>query len=335
MIDPHIVLHKPAVLAVALAGALGGCDLVYGLERPVQQTVCGSFGDEEPLAFGDELMDVTDFSFNGAVTRGFVHGTVEVEGVARTGPVPVVLDDGAWVYDPAFESNWRTLVDGDRIVVARMARDNDLFVSQRFTSNPPTLHVFHYGYRDVPGQGQKWVQIELNEIGAASASDLYPGGELSEVVPGSMPPVTYDFLPVFRFDQVTQARTVGLALRAPNAERWEAQELIGGVSSTEPINEQHQPWSGALARTPEGRQVLIYAATPDGSSENSDLYIAEKRSGGFLQGVPLASFNTEDEELEPWVSEDCTKITFRRTKRGSPFAGEARSGGTIFMAQIK
>ena len=329
MIDPDIVLHKSAALAGALVGALSGCDLVYQLERPVQETVCGSFGDQDEVAFGDELTSITDFSFNGPATRGFVHATVETSTGERTGPVPVLLDDDTWVYDPLFEANWRVLEDNDRIRVARMARDNELFVAQQLTTPAPALHVYHYAFIN-----QSWVPVETNEIAFSSNTDAYPGGELSQPVEG-MPMQAFDYLPVFRFDKPTEVRTVNLAVHAPNTTMWEDQERSGGVSTTDTINEQHQAWSGALARTPDGKQVLIYAATPDGSNENSDLFMAEKRNGSFVQGVPLTNFNTEDEELEPWVSEDCTTITFRRTARGSPFDGEARSGGTIYMSTIK
>jgi hypothetical protein len=326
VVDPDGVFRG----SLAIVALLGGCDLVFGLERPVQDTVCGSFGDEQEVPFGDELTDITDFSFNGPGTRGFVRATIDIEGGSRTGPVPVLFDNDQWRYDATFEANWRILESNDRVRVARMARDNELYVAQQFIGPPSSLHVFHYVF-----VGANWVLAENMEIAFTSNTDAVPGGELSELVAGSDPPLTFDFLPIFRFDQATEARSVAIATHAPGAQMWQDQERIGGLASTDTINEQHQPWSGALARTPDGRQVLVYAATPDGSSENSDLFIAEKHSGGFVEGVPLTNFNTGDEELEPWVSEDCSMITFRRTARGSPFDGESRSGGTIYMSTIK
>lgn len=299
---------------------VAGCDIVYRLDRPMVQTVCGAFGGEVEVPFGEELASITDFSFNGTITRGFVRATVEATNGERTGPVPVLLDDDEWVYDGGREANWRILGNNDRIRVARMARDNEVFVGQQLTTLPPSIHVFHYAYLN-----NTWVQIETNEIAFVDNTDVYPGGELSEPV-GT--PGTFDFLPLFRFDKESRARTVAIATHLPGASTWEDD------GSTGAINEQHQPWSGALARTPEGRQVLIYAATPEGSSEGSDLFMAEKTSDGFLPGVPLVGFNTSAEEVEPWISEDCTMITFRRAPRGAPFENDARSGGTIYMSTI-
>ncbi len=328
MIDPDIVLHTPLALAVALVGTLGGCDLVYGLERNDLQTVCGSFGTPRRVEFGPGMTNIRDFSYNAKGTRGFVHATVEAETGERTGPVPVLLDDDEWVYDPTFEKDWRVLTE-QGAKLARMARDNQLWVAQLLTTPRDAYHVYHYGF-----EANMWATVEFGEVAETSNTDAFPGGELNEPVMGSMPPVSTDFLPIFRTDLTTFVHTVDIALHHPNGMMWEAQEQAGGVASTDTINEQHQAWSGALARTPEGRQVLIYAATPDGENQNSDLFLSEKRSGRFVEGVPLTSFNTEDEELEPWVSEDCSMITFRRAPRGAAFEGEpqARAGGTIYMS---
>jgi hypothetical protein len=330
LIDPHIVLHKSVALAVALAG-LGACDLVFDLTRPPMPTVCGAFGGEREVQFGGGMTNVRDFSFNAKATRGFVNATVETTMGERTGPVPLVFDNERWEYDPTFEANWSVLVE-QRAYHARMARDNELWVGQVLTSPVSAYHVFHYGFVN-----NMWALVENTEVALTSNTDAFPGGELNEIVVGSSPPVTTDFLPIFRVDKTTFVRSVSIALRQPNASMWEAQELSGGVSSTDVLNDMHQPWSGALARTPEQRHVLIYAATPDGSEVGSDLFMSEKRNGRFVEGVPLTSFNTDDEELEPWVSEDCSMITFRRAPRGSALEGEppARAGGTIYMSTLE
>lgn len=331
MIDPDAVLHNSVTLAVALAGGLCGCDLVFSLDRPPMPTVCGAFGGERPVEFGDQMTDIRDLSFNAKMTRGFVHATVETSAGERIGPVPVLLDDDRWVYDETFEANWSVLVQ-QRAYHARMARDNELWVGQVLTTPTSAYHVYHYAFTS-----SMWAPVENTEVALTSNTDAFPGGELNELVVGSNPPVTTDFLPIFRVDKGTFVRSVAIALHQPNATSWEDQERVGGLSSTDTINEQHQAWSGALARTPEGRQVLIYAATPDGSDVGSDLYLSEKRSGRFLEGVPLTRFNTDDEELEPWVSEDCSTITFRRAPRGAEFAGDppARAGGTIYMSTLE
>ncbi len=319
----------PVVLAVALGG-LCGCDLVFGLERPPMPTVCGAFGATRDVEFGDRMTEIRDFSFNAKATRGFVNATVQAAAGERTGPVPLVFANNRWEYDPIFEANWAVLVE-QRAYHARMARDNELWVGQVLTTPVPAYHVFHYGY-----VSNMWAPIE-SEVALTSNTDAFPGGELNEPVVGSSPPVTTDFLPIFRVDKTTFVRSVSIALRQPTATMWEAQESSGGVSSTDVINEQHQPWSGALARTPEGRQVLVYAATPEGEQVGSDLFISEKRGGRFLEGVPLTAFNTDDEEVEPWVSEDCSMITFRRAPRGAALEGEppARAGGTIYMSTLE
>lgn len=325
------MLHKPVALAVALLGALSGCDLVYSLDRPPLPTVCGAFGDPREVEFGPELRNIRDFSFNARATRGFVNATLDASTGERTGPVPVINDDDTWTYDETFERDWPVLVQ-QGANLARMARDNELWVGQYLTTPRDAYHVYHYGFVN-----QMWAPIENAEVAASSNTDAFPGGELNEPVVGSMPLVTTDFLPIFRTDLTTFVHSVAIALHQPNAPAWEDQEQTGGVASTDTINEQHQAWSGALARTPEGRQVLIYAATRNGEDTNSDLFISEKRSGRFVEGVPLTSFNSSDEELEPWVSEDCSMITFRRTKRGAAFEGEppARGGGTIYMSTLE
>lgn len=319
------------VVIGGLGGGLGGCDIAFMLERPVQQTVCGSFGDEEEVRFGEGMKEITDFSFNGPGTRGFVRAIVNTANGPRTGPAPVILDNGIWSYDPELEANWLALGSSENVILARMARDNDIYVAQQFLGPPTSLHVFHYGFRN-----GTWVPIEM-EIAFTTNTDAIPGGELSIPVEGSDPPASFDFLPIFRYDQVDRGRTVAIAVRPPTSTVWQDQEMSGGALSTEAINTTHEPWSGALARTPDGQQVLIYAATDpnDPMKLNSDLYISEKRNGRFLEGVPLTNFNSSDEEVDPWISEDCSMITFRRTKRGAPFDGESRSGGKIYMSTLK
>jgi hypothetical protein len=329
------VLHKSVARAVALAGALGafgGCDLVFMLERPPMPTVCGAFGGAREVKFGDELSEIRDLSFNADASRGFVNATLSTAAEPRTGPVPLIFDKDAdrWIHDADREANWRVLVD-QRAYHARMARDNQLWVGQVLTSPISAYHVFHYDF--VSGM---WAPIE-NEVGLTSGTDAYPGGELNVPAVGANPPDTSDFLPIFRTDTTTFVRSVTIAWRQAGTMTWQDQELAGGLPTTDVINEQHQAWSGALAFTPEERQVMIYAATPNGEDVDSDLFISEKRSGRFVEGVPLTGFNTDDEELEPWVSEDCSMITFRRAPRGSPLEGDPalRGGGRIYMSTLE
>lgn len=317
-------MNLPRVAVVGVIAALGGCDLVYDLERTSLSTACGAFGGTREVAFGDEMTGVHDLSFNARATRGFVLATVATAGGPRTGPVPVILVDDRWEYASTFETNWSSLV-AQRAFVGRMARDNDVWVGQILTTPVPAYHVFHYYFT-----GDMWALRENTDVGMSTTADVVPGGELNEPVVGST--ATTDFLPIFRTDHASFDRTVAIASRQATGVVWTVQD-----TATDAINVQHQPSSGALARTPEGRQVLVYAATPIGEKRGSDLFIAEKRDSVFLPGEPLTAFNSDDEEVEPWVSEDCSMITFRRAPRGADLVGEppALAGGTIYMSTVE
>jgi hypothetical protein len=82
-----------------------------------------------------------------------------------------------------------------------------------------------------------------------------------------------------------------------------ATQLAG---ATDAINAAHDVSQAALAVAPTGELVLAFAA-------GGALHLARERPGGtFTAGEPIAALDGTGDELEPWLSPDCTAVTYRR-----------------------
>lgn len=288
-------------LAVLLV-ALGGCDVVFMLEEKFPPVACGKYGDITKVSFDPALSPVTEFSINGDGTRGFVQATH----AGRTGVTPVKNVDGTWVHDPMFEANLGQLQSSQRLRFGRISFRNELFAAQLLDSG--YFAAWHYAFNGT------WALANNFPVAIEPTRSTFPGGELELDTPAD-PSRSLDQIVIIDLDD--DARTsISIAAKQPAGMAFE-KIYAGAKLSTFPINEVHEPTQGALVRGPNGLLVLAYAARrkdkvtgePIGSS---DIYMSEKDGDVFPVGIPVEKINTNADELEPWVSEDCQSLFFRR-----------------------
>jgi hypothetical protein len=296
------VLSRVAVLLVAASG----CDLVFDPEeRPI--SVCGPYGDPVPLAFAPELGQVTGFSVDATGTRAFVHAKKLTT---------VKLVDGVWVEDAMRVANLDQVANSDHILEGRIAPTGDLFAAIA----PPDkarYRIYHYKLA-VAG----WQLVE--EVTPLSSSEsTFPGGEFEIAANQQMTAFSRQVPVIHETDNLD--RSVAIAVSDPPNLPFREVAIDGRLSTAE-INDVHAPSQASLAGGPNGRLVMLYAATHVGEHTGSRIYLSEKKNNAFAVGVRVFEAEHAGEEvLEPWLSPDCATLYFRRT----PSVDQA---GTIYMA---
>ncbi|HEU0034850.1 MAG TPA: hypothetical protein VFQ53_29700 [Kofleriaceae bacterium] len=298
---------RTAVL-VTLIPVTSACSLVFPLDGP-PPSACGRFVDAEPLPFASELGAVRELSIDDTGTRGFALATDQLDPRVRT-PVltPLALgDDGVWRFDPARQGNLATLRANENVHFGRIAPNGDLFAAQHGLDDD--YRVFRYVF----ASGSWLVSENVSPLVPTESS--FAGGEI-EINDGFGADRFYRHIPILHVTE-DGARYVSIASSEPVGRPW-IPDAIEGRLTTDEINAAHDVTGAGLALGPDGDLVLVYAAETDAGSR---LYVAEKRGNGtFPVGVPLAELDDDGDEVEPQISRDCSRLTFRR-------------GETIFTAR--
>lgn len=278
---------------------LAGCHAVLGVDPEPSASPCGDYGDPVPVSFEPTLLGVTDFSASPDGARGFAHA----EHDGRTGLTPITFDGQAWIHDHRYDGNLAQLQTEQFVEWGHITAKGQLIAAQR-SQVTGYYTPYEYEYRT---DLNAWVLASNQPVSFATGESTFAGGDLS-IVTG--PGTTADLVPIIhaRDDLST---SVAIALRQRAGEPF-VEATSGGQLITAPINAAHRVTSAALAVGPSGAYVLVYAATPVGATTGSDLYMSEKQGSLFPVGVPLTSLNTDAEEVEPWISEDCRTLHFRR-----------------------
>lgn len=277
---------------------LAGCHAVLGVDPEPSASPCGDYGDPVPLIFEPTLLGVTDFSASPDGARGFAHA----EHDGRTGLTPITFDGQAWIHDHRYDGNLAQLQTEQFVEWGHITAKGQLIAAQR---SQVTGYYTPYEYEFRLDTGI-WVLANNQPVSFATGESTFAGGDLA--VPTGAG-ATLDLVPIIhvRDDLST---SVAIAMRQPLDNFAEA--VSGGELTTAAINTVHRVTGAALAATPSRVLVLVYAATPVGATTGSDLYVSEMQQGRFPVGEPLTSLNTEAEEVEPWISEDCRTLHFRR-----------------------
>ena len=293
--------------AVAVVLVLVGCDQVWQLHRDIPASACGFYDDLHRVNFDGLGNDVTDLSVDGTGLRGFVQGTTST----RTGLIPVKLDGGSWIPDSRFEANLGQLGTNEFVHFGRISYTGDLFASQR-SQTTGLYSVYQYRFMN-----SMWVLANNFAVAMSTGQTTYAGSELETMQTFGLSAQ----VPIIHEPNTAEPPYVGMAERPPNVTTW-TEAVSGGRLSTFAINEVHEVTHAVIGRGPNDKIVLLYAARPKRSTESSDLFLSEKEGAFFPVGIPLEAVNTSDDELEPWISEDCHTLYFRR-------------GDTIMSAEAK
>jgi len=301
--DPVAVLRVVVPLLVAT-----GCDLVFTLEAPPPVSACGTYRDVEQLAFGPDLEDVTDFSVDDTGMTGFVMARSPIVNRQRITAIQRV--DGVWVRDPTREANLEVLTNLDKVTFGRIAPNGEAFLANRSQAEDD-FRVFRY-ILNTNGWGSREQVSPTNTL-----ESTFAGGEI-EINDGFGPDRFFRHIPILHASEQGE-RFLSIASSEPLAVEW-FEPLDEGRLITEEINERHEVTMAALALGPSNDLVMAYAALPEGATAGSQLFLTEKDGKRYPVGALLDELDEPGDEVEPFLSRDCSKLFYRR-------------GDAIFMAQ--
>ncbi|HEY4055322.1 MAG TPA: hypothetical protein VGM39_01895 [Kofleriaceae bacterium] len=322
---------------LALVAILPGCDKVFGLDTPAQTTPCGVFDEPVPVAIDPDLVNPVRLTMNhlGEGGLGVVNARLKDMGSRRD--YTVIWQDDMWKYDPTRMNGMDELANLQLRHATATRHDENRMYGSLELSNDDKAHLFAL-QRGIVGDPTKWVQ-EGAEIAATSNQDSFPGGELVDTIPG------YDdvqrSLPIFRRDFVDGSWTTAIAERAPGDMTTFSDATAGGLPATQDINDTQWPTGGSLIRLQKGKQknaeVLFYSARPRGDTAGAEIYVTQRKGGRFLVGTPIATINSDQEDVEPWVDEACTTIVFRRADPAGDSTsddGDTITDGVLYQSTI-
>ncbi len=269
--------------------ALGGCDLVFGLERNPDPPVCGPFRapEEVPLV---GLDGAHDFSVDSTGTVGMVHVNVG----AWTGPHAIKKDaNGMWVRDMP-----RDMPQLDRLTGAHMMANGTAF---GWIDRPSGPMLNQYTFAST-----KWNLVAGEVVESSADRDAHAGNEI-ELPIGTN--VVQKFLVELRppiDDGFTDLR---ILQRTPASTFWQVTGQAEPLRSAKPtIN----PNGGVLTADHE---ILVYSAQI-GNQNEYRLFASRRTRDEFPIGVELIIENTPSatDFSEPWINADCTTLYFRQAE---------------------
>lgn len=320
---------------VALVAILPACDQVLGLDMPEQSTPCGVFGEPEVVTIDPRLVDPVRLTFThpGEGGLGMINARLDNMGVRSD--FAVKWDGSMWAYDEDRTFGLSELQSSmDLRHTVSTPDENKAFGSLRLGAD--AKHHLYSLSRVMIGPRLKWVQ-DIAEVSTSLGTDSYAGAELIDVV--DMNGSKGLSVPIFR-NATDFSWGVAIAERGPTADLF-IDAITGGRAVTFRINEKQWPTGGSLIRLTDGpnrnAEVLFYSARSRGNSVGADLYFSRREDGLFLKPQAVATLNTDQEDVEPWVDETCTTLTFRRTDPNGSRSnddGDTITGGTIYQSTI-
>ncbi|HEY4177523.1 MAG TPA: hypothetical protein VGM90_11840 [Kofleriaceae bacterium] len=324
-----------AILAIAPA-----CDSVFGLDTPNQSTPCGVFDDPVPVPIDPRLVQPVRLTFThpGDGGLGVVNARLDDMGLRRD--LTVKWDGAMWAYDDTRMNGFDELASQNlRHMTATRFDENRMYGSLRLSSDGK-WHVYAFA-RTLMGTTMKWAQdADAKEVAISTGQDSYPGGEL--VVLTGANDDRQRSVPVFRYASASDfSWTTAIAERPAGADTSWSDAFSGGHSATELINAGQWSTGGSLIRLQVGPQknanVLFYAARPRGTNIGSDLFVSLLESGRYPVGTPIASVNSDQDDVEPWVDDACTTLVFRRADPAGDRSnddGDTITDGVIYQSTV-
>ncbi|CAN5701780.1 hypothetical protein BH11MYX2_BH11MYX2_06590 [soil metagenome] len=320
---------------VALVALVPACDTVFGLDKPAQTTPCGVFSDPEPVAIDPRLVAPVRLTFTHPGDGGLGMINARLDDVGLRGDFAVKWDGTMWAYDETRSFGLAELQSSmDLRHTMATPDENAAFGSMRLGAD--AKHHLFLLTRTLQGTALKWVQ-DGGEIATSLGEDSYAGAELIDRDAGGTP--SSRSVPIFR-NSTDFSWAVAIAEHPPTADIW-VDSISGGRAVTFRINEKQWPTGGSLIRLQQGPnqngQVLFYSARAQGNQVGADLYYARRENGLFLTPVAISTLNSDQEDVEPWVDEACTTLTFRRADpegSRSNDDGDSITGGTIYQATL-
>jgi hypothetical protein len=276
-----------------------GCDLVFALEPPGAVAVCGPYQEIGPQSFED-LVEVTDFSVDRTGNTGFVMS--KRNGDVRLTPI-VQTAENTWSIDLERMFNVDVLHDEQGVRIGRTSPAGDLFASQ-FAQEVGDLRVFRY---ELSRTNNVWAAEPLPVSPTVSADTMIAGGAV-EINDGFGPDRFFRHVPILH-ETETLDRFVSIATSDPDARFDWFEATADGQLVTDAINRTQEVTQASLALGPNNKVVMAYAAI---EGESSMLFLSEKIKARFPVGARLDELDGPGEEREPFLSEDCSTIYFRR-----------------------
>lgn len=274
--------------------ALGGCDMVFGLNRPDMPHVCGPYGVPEEVMFSPALVGAHDFSIDPSGLHGMVHANLGVGGLpAWDGPHAIIPDgNGVWIQDGA--------------------RDKAV------------LNSFQGGHLTASGQVVAWIDMprgvmaNLLMFGAGAWSqvtdvldtqvadrDLHIGNVIDlDVGSGLVQRFAVEIRPPADFNSIGQ---IGIIQRVPGNAFWAQTTEVRDLNQADPKIDLN---GGVLTADHE---KLVYSGKR-GSSPVSRIFASERTLDQFSPSAEIVIQGVHDDEelTEPWINADCTELYFRQ-----------------------
>jgi hypothetical protein len=270
---------------------LSGCDLVFTLEPPTPEAVCGPYKEIAPQSF-EGLVEVTDFSVDRTGNTGFV--MAKRNGDLRLTPI-VQHADNAWSIDASRLFNLDMLHDTEGVRIGRTSPSGDLFASQ-FAQEAGDLRVFRYALSPT----NMWA-AESFPVSPASSADATLPAAPSRSTMASVPTGSSD-----TFDPTRPRRWIAslIATSDPDARSTARGTADGQLVTT--INRVRIHAGAARGPQQQGRMATR------SSRASSMVFLSEKIKARFPVGARLDELDGPGAEREPFLSEDCSTIYFRR-----------------------
>jgi hypothetical protein len=310
--------HLPGLLALAMGGVVGGCDIVLQLaevELPVAP--CGPYSSVRPV----EIMGVTEargFSTSPDGELALVFGRID-NGPRRLIPLRPAGD--GWEPHPDLQAG---LADITQPEGANLAPPEPTPVGDDYVTFPrqPVMMV----WSGTPHQlaryfwsGTRWT-LDTNvppiidgayDIRAGNVVVVTGGGGVDDIVRHTVQ-IRLPRDPADPHQVLLSANFPPMFSLVPRPER------------TRPLNEAQVRATQAVLS--ENMRTLVYDAA-DGAGRN--IYAsARSPANDFSRGGLLEGVNTADLELEPWIDATCSRLYFRRVPAGQP-----NDPGQIFVAE--
>jgi hypothetical protein len=308
----------------SLVALLASCDVAFqlGEQKVPLPTVCGPYTQLTPVTIDPSISEPHDFS----VSLDGLHALVS----GPAGPVPLVPDGpDSWMIDGALQPGLASY----QLLGAHE--------SWRDPAAPPQPGDALGWYNSLSPDGHPYI-LDRFEFKAtswapdASVSDLRPDPDYDAVAGNDVE----TFVGPGDEDIVHHVIELEIALHPPTPNRvtqlfntLPAHTLQANNQFVTAINTADLLLTGVVLGQTRDR-IVMSATHTDGTDEglylSHAILISQGGSGDFDDPIPFGGpkVDTPDDETEPWINQDCTKLWFRRISKDHP-----SDPGTIFVAE--
>jgi hypothetical protein len=313
------VVRLVLVLLVA-----SGCDLVFSVNHvEPQEGACGPFLSVKPVTISG-VTEPRGFSINADETLALVTGK---DASDQTRPIVLMKVGEEWQPDPMMQTGLSpgqkaaTLAPSEPVPVGFTYPGDVLRPAMLLSTIPPggsKAQLGRYFW-----SGTTWAADTNQPEFSLSGYDVYGGNVWTRV--GATNPdvdrVRHTVLWMVTQDPSEGPNKIAITANTPPSFTLEDKARTVGFNS---LGKR----IGQAVMT-EDRAKLVYSAL---SGTASDIFAVEQdtesrtfdEGGGLVGGM----VNTDDNEVEPWINADCSKMYFRRVPAVTP-----NEAGQIFVAE--